>query len=313
MNLFFSGGLLDRVEYDPRLDGERTRYRLVSCHGAYVRPGKKVIEAMIDVDKPFELMLDSGAFTSWTQGHEVVLDDLIQIYDAMLEQYSDRAVNTWLISLDKIPGERGRTASAEEIVDACRISDENFLVLQKRYGKCVLPVFHQNESTERLHEVAAMAPYICVSPRNDLHEGSRRSWSKEVHELIPGKRTHGLAATGYAMMSRVSWGSVDSATWVLLAANGSILFGDRLQVIKVSNQAGTLKDKDQHYRTYSPSVQKVILNYIEANGFTMDGLESDAYERMIFNRRIMDEFASKIPDAHTVLKSVPAEIPLFGL
>lgn len=312
MNLFFSGGLLDRTEYDPRLP-RGMRYRLVSCHGAYVGPGKKVLNAMIDVGEPFELMLDSGAFTAWSKGHEVELEDLIEIYDSMLDAYGDKAAATWLISLDKIPGEKGRTASEEEILEAIRISDENFTVLQKRYGDIVLPVFHQNESTARLHEVAAMSSYICVSPRNDLAEPSRRAWSKEVHALIPGKRTHGLAATGYAMMSQVPWGSVDSATWVLLAANGAVLFGPTLKAVHVSNESSNLKNKDQHLRTMSPAHQRAFEQFVENNGFTVPGLEEDFFERMMFNRIMMERASKAIPPPEQILSRTPKAIPLFDL
>lgn len=308
MNLFFSGGLLDRVEYDPRLPAG-VRYRLVSCHGAYVSAGKKVIEAMIDVGQPFELMLDSGAFTAWSKGHEVELDDLIEVYDSMLEAYGDSATATWLISLDKIPGEKGRTASESEIKEAIEISDNNFKVLRKRYGDIVLPVFHQNESSSRLHEVAKMSQYICVSPRNDLAEPSRRAWSKEVHALIPGKRTHGLAATGYAMMSQVPWGSVDSATWVLLAANGAVLYGPTLRAVHVSDESSNIKTRDQHIRTMSPAHQKAFAQFAESQGFNVPSLESDFFERMMFNRIMMEKTSRSLP----AVVDAPKSIPLFDL
>lgn len=312
MNLYFSGGPTDQIELDPRLRPGK-RYRLMSCHDNYIRQAHKTSQALIAAGQPFELMYDSGAFTAWSQGKEVVLDDLIRIYDTMLEKYEPHSEHTWLISLDKIPGRRGETATPEQIEEAVRVSDANFEILQKRYGERVLPVFHQNESDDRLHEVAAMAPYICISPRNDLHEGSRRRWSQEVHDKIPGKFTHGLAATGYAMMTQVPWGSVDSATWVLLAANGTVFRDEKLRAIKISDQAGTLKDHDQHYRNMAPRFQKEFEEFVERRGFTIEGLETEFYDRMIYNRVMMTEVMEALPPPDVIAKQVPLEVPLFGL
>ena len=312
MNLFFSGGPTDTIELDPRLQ-PGMRYRLMSCHAEYLRQAHKTSSALIAAGQPFELMYDSGAFTAWSKGKEVDLEDLMRVYDLMLEKYEHHSAATWLISLDKIPGKRGETATPADIEEAVRISDLNFEVLEKRYGQRVLPVFHQNESTERLHQVAAMAPYICVSPRNDLHEGSRRRWSQEVHAEIPGKKTHGLAATGFAMMSQVPWGSVDSATWVLLAANGQIFRDGKLRTVQVSDQAGTLKDHDQHYRNMPRRFQQEFAEHVEARGFTIAQLESHFYDRMIYNRVMMTEVMLQLDPPATIAAQVPLETGLFGL
>lgn len=285
----------------------------MSCHDDYIRQAHKTSEALIAAAQPFELMYDSGAFTAWSKGKEVVLDDLIRVYDAMIEKYEAYSRAVWLISLDKIPGSKGKTASPSEINEAVRISDENFAVLEKRYGERVLPVFHQNESDARLHEVAAMAPYICVSPRNDLHEASRRKWSAEVHAKIPGKMTHGLAATGHAMMTQVPWGSVDSATWVLLAANGAVFRDSQLRTLHISNQAGSIKDFDQHYRTMPVVYQKQFEEFAAERGFDVEALETNFYDRMIFNRVLMTEVMVSLPPPATIAAEVPLEMGLFGL
>lgn len=292
MNLYFSGGPRENLELDPRIP-KGIRHRLMSCHFEYIRQARKTFDCMIATGEPMEIMLDSGAFTAWSKGKEVDLDDLIKIYDEMFEKYGPHAKNVWLISLDKIPGSRGVTASPEEIKEAEKISDQNFVVLQKRYGDRVLPVFHQNESSARLHEIAAMAPYICVSPRNDLHEDSRRSWSQEVHAMIPGKMTHGLAATGLTMMTRVPWFSVDSATWIMLAANGAIFRDVSLRALAISDQSSSLKDDGQHYRTMPPMVKDSFRSEVERRGFTVEGLEMNFFDRMLWNRVLMTEVDRK--------------------
>lgn len=312
MNLFFSGGPTDRLEYDPRLPKGK-RYRLMSCHDEYVRQAHKTTQALIAIGEPFEMMYDSGAFTAWSKGGMVELDDLIRVYDSMLERYESKAEAVWLISLDKIPGSKGRTASAAEIAEAVVESDHNFEILRARYGERVLPVFHQNESTARLREVAAMAPYICVSPRNDLQEKIRRRWAAEVHAAIPGVRTHGLAATSYDMMARVPWTSVDSATWVIQAANGIIQVGIPIKLYNISEYSSFIKSENQHYRTLPKIAQRQLAEYVEARGFTIDGLERNFYDRMMFNRVTMGEASTALAPPAEIAATTPTEIALFDL
>ena len=300
------------LEFDPRIPPGK-RYRLLSCHDEYLSPANYVSQQLHTIGEPFELMYDSGAFTAWSRGKEVVLDDLIAVYSEMLEKYEQGADAVWLISLDKIPGSRGRTASPSEIDGACAESDRNFEVLKKRFGERVLPVFHQNESTERLHSVAAMSDYICVSPRNDLHEASRRKWATEVHAKIPGKKTHGLAATGYEMMSKVPWTSVDSATWALAGANGNIFRDTRLRSLPISSESSATKTGDQHYSTLPVKQQDAIKARVEALGFTVEALAVDPYDRMLFNRIMLTHAYREMPDPATIAKTVPVEQSLFEL
>ena len=290
INLYISGSGVRRRELDPRIPPGH-RHILLSCHGKYVNIAHKFSKDLTECGQPFSLMYDSGAFTAWSKGAEITLEELIPAYDAMLERYASHAKEVWLISLDKIPGSKGRTATPAEIDEAVMVSDENYRKLVERYGSRVLPVFHQNESEERLREVCEMADYICVSPRNDLHEDARRRWSSEVHQLIKkwypnGKATHGLAATGYHMMTKVPWHSVDSASPLMLAMFGKILIG-KMQTVNISSESGALKDRDRHFRTMPDVVKQALTSDIESLGFTVDELENDFPSRFVWNRTIM--------------------------
>jgi len=312
INLYISGSGVKHRELDPRIPTGH-RHVLLSCHGDYVKTAHAFSKDLTQCGQPFSLMYDSGAFTAWSKGAEITLEELIPAYDAMLESYGSHAREVWLISLDKIPGSKGRTASPDEIDEAVRVSDENYSRLVERYGSRVLPVFHQNESEERLREVCEMADYICVSPRNDLHEDARRKWSSEVHHLIRrwypgGKDTHGLAATGYHMMTKVPWHSVDSATPLMIAMYGGIYHG-RMQVIDISSKAGSLKDKDRHFRTLPDVVRGALTSEIESRGFTVEELENDFPSRFIWNRAHMLELLKE--EKHLV--AAPAQQTLFDL
>jgi hypothetical protein len=307
VRIFFSGignGNIDRSDRLP----PGTRYRLASCHGSYIRAAHGIAQDLVDWGGDFELMLDSGAFTAWSKGHEVTLDHLIPVYADMLAKFEKHATAVWLINLDKIPGSRGRTATVEEMEEAIEISDQNFNALVKEFGPRVLPVFHQNETTERLHQVASMADFVCISPRNDVAEKYRVSWSQEVHALIPGKRTHGLAATGKTMMTTVPWWSVDSATWVFVAGNGGIFFDHSMKVLAMSSKSPSLKDMDEHYQTLSPMRKAHVDTVIASRGFTPEQLAEDHSLRMLWNRIIMMEVYQNIGGV-----KVPDPLSLFDL
>lgn len=274
VNYYFSGIGNFSVEQKEMLSRVCT-YRLQSCHKEYIKQTTDWMYYASRHKNTVEIMLDSGAFTAWNKGKVVTLEPLVEIYSALIEKYEHGLKKVWLINLDRIPGQRGRTATPEEIEEAIVESDANFEVLKKHFGDRVLPVFHQNESKQRLHDVCKQAEYICVSPRNDVGEKHRISWAAEVHTLLAKEsrkiRTHGLATTGMHMLRNVDWFSADSAWWLQTAINGSVFYlshdGD-LRTIQVSDRAGARKDALQHYSTVPSAMQEVIDARLAIHGFT---------------------------------------------
>ncbi len=287
MNLFFSGVGKGVIECDERLGSPR--YRLFSCHGAYFKYAQKTAPLVATIDDEYEIMLASGAFTAWPKGEEVQLDGLIDDYAELIDTIGD-IKKVWLINLDKIPGEPGRTAGPDELAEAIKISDENYHRLEDKFGERIIPVYHQGENEERMEVVAAMGQYVCVSPRNDLGEPHRRSWAQEVHGKLPdGVRTHGLATTGYPMMTTVPWHSVDSATWILIAAYGHVYFNERLQTMSISDDSPNIHEADKHYVNIIPEQKEVLHGLMDQWGFTYDNLRSDFVERATWNRLMMSQ------------------------
>lgn len=284
MNYFFSGIGTFTGELKERLAMQCT-HRLQSCHGSYIKSAYQWADLAMRNKGHQELMLDSGAFTAWTKGDEVHLDHLMHVYGDMLDKYKDSMKEIWLINLDKIPGSPGRTAGIDEINEAIAISDTNFSKLVSAFGDRVLPVFHQNENEQRLEEVVQMAPYVCISPRNDLPEKSRVSWSQYVHGLQPTMKTHGLATTGSKMLTTVPWHSADSASWVFAGAMGNItlLLNQKVASISMSDESPSKKDMGKHYDTMPNAMQEVIAARIEKHGFTVDEIKTGHGNRMAFN------------------------------
>lgn len=308
MRVFFSGIGKGTVEADDRLGSPR--YRLFSCHGNYFNYALKTIPLCATLDNEFEVMLDSGAFTAWTKGEEVKLDELRRTYGAILEKHGHLGKKFWLINLDKIPGAPGRTPGPDELSEAIDISDKNYHSLVETFGDCVLPVFHQGESAARLKEVTEMGSYINVSPRNDVGERMRVRWAKEVHAKIPkGVMTHGLAATGLPMMQDVPWHSVDSASWIMVASYGHIWWPRTMTIISISDDSPNRYLADKHYVNISKPAQDEFERYAESMGMTIEQLRSDFAYRAIWNRVVQSEIYRSVPE---VVKK-PHQENLFAL
>ncbi|ARB06140.1 queuine tRNA-ribosyltransferase [Dinoroseobacter phage vB_DshS-R5C] len=207
---------------------------------------------------PKAILLDSGAFTAWNKGETTTVDDVKRKYTSFIEKAGDMFDEIWGVNLDVIPGEKGRDPTEDELKRAVEVSDINFEILVKEFGDIILPVYHQGESLDRLDgcvaQVDGKSNYICVSPRNDLPEGKRVDWSRDVHFEIKRRyshiMTHGLATTGNRMVRTVPWYSGDSAAWVQHGGFGMIdIFHDE------DHSFG--RKAQPHYMNYFVSLDKV--------------------------------------------------------
>jgi len=291
---FLSGASGIRAEVLPEV-AALIDYRLLSMHKAF-KGNTKVWSEISHHPKSGmkEVMLDSGAFTAFTKGHKVTLEDLIAVYDDTLRKLNPK-LQVWLINLDVIPGEPGRVAEPKEIEAALAASDANYKILKKRYGSRVLPVYHQTEGEARLRAVASMNDYIALGFRQDFAESHRVAHAEEALALLEplGVRTHGLATTGYNMLSRAPFDSVDSATWLYIAAMGGISFVDDIgdmTSIAVSSSSPRQRELRQHYMSLDPTEQQLIQKHAANAGCTMEQLAGDLSYRILFNAHQMREW-----------------------
>jgi len=308
MHIYYSGVGKGVIEADERLG--TPRYRLFSCHGSYVKYAKATSPIVAKIDDNYEIMLDSGAFTAWTKGEEVHLPHLVDVYAELVDIIGDLN-KVWFINLDKIPGKPGETATEEQLAEAIKISDENYAVLNEKFPNRVLPVFHQNEDEARLKEVCDMSGgYVCISPRNDLGETYRARWAAETHHLLPeGIRTHGLAATGTQMMTKVPWLSVDSATWILIAAYGGIFIDTNFRIVGVSETSPTRHDKNAHVTTLADPERDYLYDLMKKWKFTLEELGTIFESRALWNRMMMTELYRSIGDT----SHLPVQKGIFDL
>lgn len=292
-----------------REEAARATHRLYSLHGNYLNAVMAWVEKARAYDHiPRTVLLDSGAFTAWNQGHKTTVDEVKKAYSTFLNATKGMFEEVWAINLDVIPGERGRDPTPEEIAAAVLESDENLRILQDTYGDIILPVFHQGESSERLDEVCEQTNFVCISPRNDLAETQRTKWAHEVHQHTGTRRTHGLATTGMLMLT-APWYSVDSATSIHVAAFGMLIFyvDNTLKKIFVTLDSDKHKDVNKHLDTLNPYFRDRCMAIIENDIFSLEELRRYVKARVLFNIRQLTAFAENTQQVNV------NQISLFGV
>ncbi len=191
------------------------RYPLLLATFAYPAIFKKI------EFEPEWLILDSGAFTAWTKGKQVDLDQYIAFCHRVLRRYA--AASPICVNLDVIPGEFGRSSTEDERKRGMERSILN-ADRMRRHGVPIMEVFHQDEPWDFLDflmERRRPGEVLGLSPRNDVAGIRRLEWMREVYAYMAQKLggiqnvppCHGLAATQVDMLRDCPLYSVDSSSW----------------------------------------------------------------------------------------------------
>lgn len=281
VRLYFSGSVEHAVNQYILERPEQT-YRLATF--AYPKEAYEYLNLADSLGKHTRMIIDSGAFTSWSVGKPVQIEKLVAYNEDLIKKYGDRH-ELMFISLDVIPGERGRLATSEEINKAVLQSYDNFKQLQQHFtGRYVLPVFHSGEGFDLRNAYLNLTDYICLSMDQGMSEQSRLAWAKRAS--VPGFKFHGLAATGNSMVTQVPWFSVDSSSWITVGAMGGLLWptpGGRFRVLPVSEDSPTRHDAGKHLRTLTPVERQAAEDRIRAVGFDPGVLATNYTERRKWN------------------------------
>ncbi|MGO9378501.1 MAG: hypothetical protein ACLP29_08095 [Dissulfurispiraceae bacterium] len=171
------------------------------------------------------LMVDSGAFTFWTSGYEINLDEYIRY---CLSKVNDVE---YFVSLDVIPGSPGQKnlrLLTGEIERSASQGYENYnKMLEAGIAKeKLIHVFHQGENFRWLKKMVENMDYIGLSPGNDRSTEEKIEWLIKCMEYVtdsngrPIVRFHGFAVTSLRLVRLFPWTSIDSATWGILAGMG---------------------------------------------------------------------------------------------
>lgn len=209
--------------------------------------------------------LDSGAYSAWTRGVKIDIDEYIEFIRNHLEYIDVYAV-------------------LDDLEDA-EVSYKNWEYMRRK-GLKPLPVFHAHAPKKYLEIYIRETNYIAIGAIAKMSTIDRLRhldglWDYYLTDKdgYPIVKTHGFGLTSLTIMSRYPWYSVDSTSWILMAAYGSIyvprFVGGKWQYdstplgIVVSNMSPSIKDEGRHFTTLSKRGQEVVLSYLSLKGYCL--------------------------------------------
>lgn len=195
-----------------------TEYPYVLWSFAYPNSGQQTQGYKADA-----VITDSGAFTAWQSGKQMDLGEYIA-WCRERRREEGRRPDMVHVSLDVIPGERGRAPTEKERKDGMALSLANGDAMREA-GLPIMEVYHQYEPVSFLEEILErMQPgdVLGISPRQgagpSMH--SRLRFCDGVFAYLLDRygkklpKAHGLGLTSKQAVFKYPWWSVDSLSWV---------------------------------------------------------------------------------------------------
>lgn len=248
--------------------------------------------AMLTPDA-FRFFLDSGAYSAWTKGTAIDLDEYMEFIRANLDQLDVYA------SLDVIPGKPGRVATQAEREEAAEQSWANYLTMV-REGFDPLPVYHYGEDRRFLERMMQYGcDYIGIGGLVGVPGDLRRQWLDRVFDRLtdsqgmPLVKTHGFGMTSIPLIFRYPWYSVDSTTWIKITANGAVylpalrngefVFDEIPGIISVSDKNVKQTEGGKHGNSLSPAMRAILDRWLAFCGKTYAQVTESYFHRATVN------------------------------
>ena len=240
----------------------------------------------------FRFFLDSGAYSAWSRGTEIDLDEYCEFIRANIELIEVYAC------LDVIPGQPGRQATTTERNAAAEASWRNYLYMREQ-GLDPLPVYHFGEDRRFLKRMLdSGCDYIGVGGLVGVPGNPRRVWLDALFEDItdakglPIVKTHGFGMTAVPLIFRYPWYSIDSTTWIKITASGSVylpalrdgefVFDDVPTTVSVSNR-NPKQTTGKHANAMTPAMRKILDRWLAFCGKTYEQVHESYYHRATCN------------------------------
>lgn len=231
-----------------------------------------------------KIMVDSGAFTAYTKGVTLDVDD----YISFLNEYGDDL--EVFVACDSVPDPANVDTSFADK------TWENYLYMYERLRPEIrhklIPVFHYGEDFKHLvrmleyvHEDGSHLDYIGLAISLEGTTKVRINWANECRKIIesssnPNVKTHAFGVGVKSVLDYINVTSTDATSWVKRAAFGMIAVNDKSIVISDVKEE---QMDSKHLLQQSKAYQEAILKVIEDRGFTLEELKTDTYARAKFN------------------------------
>lgn len=255
----------------------------------------KDIEYLKEHPGAFNLFVDSGAYSAYTQGKEIDVDDYIDF----INKTGDYV--TVFAQVDKIPQVIGRKPTEEELAAAPGQSWENYLYMiekiNPKYRDKILPVFHFEEDTKWLHNMLNYTfpdgehiKYIGLAVSTVDTAAVRFAWLQMCFDIIknspnPDVMTHVFGCTALDVLEKFPVTSADSTTWVQAAAYGNVIINNKAWMVsdRRIKDNGNMLNQTKHQQE---EFDKKLRHF----GYTLEECSKNYEARQIVNIRSMQEW-----------------------
>ena len=251
---------------------------------------KSTIKTWLSHPRTGKLFIDSGAFTAWTKGKVLDVDNYIEFLNANHEKIDLYA------QIDVIPGERGRESTQDEVNDAAAKTWENYQYMCELLiePNKLLYAFHLGEPDEYLKQaLRCKIPYIAlgglVGKPTEQKEKFLASCFKLVNEINPETKIHIFGITTFNILEQFPVTSADSTTHIQSGCNGNIQC--RFGTICLSDRKSFTPGE---YLQLTPDYLNKIEKEVSKYGYTVETLKTSADDRILFNVMFMKEKAKNL-------------------
>lgn len=277
---FNKGGTLYlKATENARAHRDSVRFHLESYH--YIHKGKYVDQIRRDGVKVF---LDSGAFSSFSLGVEVS----IEAYAEFIKENQD--IIEMASVLDAIGDPVGTYRNQQTL---------------ERLGVEVLPCFHYGEPLDLCEYYVRNYGYITLGGMVPIPNNKLEVWLDEVWEKVLTDKDgysrikiHGFGLTARKLMAKYPWYSVDSSSWVQVAANGGIVLPELPQPIAISERSPKIKDFMGHYSTLPSAARERVDQLLAYYGSSAEEMATDYKSRWAFNAFTYDRLGYILGEDH---------------
>lgn len=253
----------ERQGHDEAID------RLESYH--YIHKDIYVNRIKENGDKVF---LDSGAFSAFSLGATINLPAYCKYIQKNIDivRYDDGVL----------------MASVLDGIGDAQQTYENQCAME-HHGVRPLPCFHYGEDVRYLEYYISKYPYITLGgmvpiSTPQLFHWLDHIWGKYLTDGAgrPKIKVHGFGLTSVPLMTRYPWYSVDSSSWIQLAAHGNV-YVPTIGQFAISARSPNIRVEGQHVDTMTPIVRQHIEQVIRNKGFDPDRFRELNYPRWAYN------------------------------
>ena len=259
-----------------------------------------------------KLFIDSGAFTAWTKGAQIDVDEYIN----WLNERKDFI--TLFGQVDKIPGDIKTGATSKQVKEAAEETWQNYLYMRERVinKDGLLYTFHVGEPYKYLEQALEWKDengnhikYIALGGMVGKPSNVKIGFLNKCFEIIsnsnnPNVQVHTFGMTSLNLLTSYPITSADSTGWIMTAVTGSVFSPYGNICLSVETQTNNTKEvknnlvdievtNAKNFINLPKYKQDLLLEYINKTGFKLKELQNDYRQREKFNIKYLQEWSER--------------------